>query len=120
MLFAGLLDWHSPSLPTSESISGARCIAQGQIHIKAIVEPGGLVRGIRALELDELRPWQMRGAREPGGGAAVQMGYEKIRIQTRSDAVLPVFSTWGFRAIVQQAEVAFGSSSNLIGNRGEA
>ncbi|MBK8814733.1 MAG: hypothetical protein IPN42_04135 [Methylococcaceae bacterium] len=88
---AGVLDWVSPLQPTSESISGAKCIAQGQAHIKAITETGGEILGHRNLEFDEIVPWLFRGA-SYWKNSFVQEGLVCIRPQVPQDEELKLAS----------------------------
>lgn len=101
-----VLDWHSDSLPTSESIAGARCLAQGQAHLKSITETGGSILGHRPLELDDIEPWEFRGA-SFYLNSNVQRGLEPIRAQRPEDGDLPIFTTWGYRVPVSVAEKHF-------------
>src|SRR5689334_21615414 len=59
---AGVIDWHSNVLPTSDSIGGARCLKQARAHIRAITRTGGEILGFRDLADDGLEPWLFRGA----------------------------------------------------------
>lgn len=101
-----VLDWVSPSPPTLENISGAECVAQGHVHIKAITETGGAIIGHRALELDGIAPWLFRGA-HGWQNSFVQDGLIPVRPQTPEDEVLPVFSTWGYDFALGIAEARF-------------
>jgi hypothetical protein len=103
---AGVLDWRGPSSPTSESIAGARCLDQGQAHLKAITETGGSILGYRPLELDQIEPWNFRGA-QYHLNSSVMKGLEPIRAQRPEDSCLPVLSTWGYGVPVILVENRF-------------
>src|SRR5262245_34864280 len=62
LFFAGVLDWHSTEMPTSDSIAGALCLAQGQAHLRSITRTGGEILGFRDLAADGIEPWVFRGA----------------------------------------------------------
>ena len=103
---AGVLDWHAAVPPTSESIAGARCLDQGQAHLKAITETGGCILGHRPLELDNIEPWKFRGA-EFHANSFVHKGVQPTRPQQPADQCLPVLSTWGYLVAVVIAERQF-------------
>ena len=101
-----VLDWHSDSLPTSESIAGAKCLAQGESHLRAITETGGSILGHRPLEFDEIVPWEFRSA-SLYLNSNVQLGLVPMRAQRTEDDHLPVFTSWGYRFPVILAERRF-------------
>jgi hypothetical protein len=101
-----VLDWVSPSPPTSATIAGVPCVSQGHVHIKAITATGGEILGLRALELDGIEPWLFRGA-HGWQNSSVQKGLLPVRPQTPADIDLPVFSTWGYNFVVGIAEARF-------------
>ena len=107
---AGLMDWVGDAPPTAESIAGTELLAQGLAHVKAIRENGGLVLGIRHLELDGiigLREVTHRG----GGTVYLYEGLRRLRPATREEAAtLPVFGTWGYHVVRVLAEARFVSS----------
>ena len=107
-LLAGLLDWSGATPPTSASIAGAKCLEQGRIHYKSIIQTGGEVLGLRPLELDDLSPWLFRGS-EFWRNSLVYEGLEPLRDQTLEDGNLPVLSTWGLAVIQIAAERHFGA-----------
>lgn len=113
---AAVLDWHSRGAPSSESIAGATCLAQGHVHIKAITEIGGLVLGHRGLELDGIEPWLFRGA-HGWQNSQVQLGFISVRPQTPEDSELPVFSTWGFDFAANIADARFVKRSGPWANK---
>jgi hypothetical protein len=100
---AGLLDWHSHEAPTSESIAGAACLAQGKAHFKTITKSGGRILGVRPLEADGIQPWEFRGA-EGYMNSCIFRGLDQIRPQRPSDKELPLLSGWGYRVPVVKAE----------------
>ena len=106
LFLAAVLDWHAKVVPTSEAIAGAPCLDQGQAHIKAITEIGGCILGHRPLELDNLEPWEFRGA-EFHMNSYVHKGLRPLRPQQPTDDNLPVLSAWGFRVPVVVAELNF-------------
>jgi hypothetical protein len=106
MFLAAVLDWHAHQLPTSDAIAGAKCLDQGQAHLKVITETGGSILGHRPLELDGIEPWEFRGA-EFHVNSNVHRGMRPLRPQERADRSLPVLSTWGYRVPVIIAEAQF-------------
>jgi len=106
MFLAAVLDWHGNALPTVESIAGARCLDQGQAHLKVITETGGCILGHRPLELDNIEPWEFRGAMFHVN-SFVHEGLEPVRPQQPADRRLPVLSTWGYRVPAGIAEDRF-------------
>ncbi len=109
---AGVLDWHDAEVPTSGSIAGARCLAQGEAHIWAITRTGGTVLGLRDLVADGIKPWLFRGA-EYNRNSSVLMGCIPLRQQAPEDIELPVLATWGYRFAVRVIEERFGIASNI-------
>ena len=107
MFLAGLLDWNSSNLPTSDSIAGAACIEQGDAHLKTILENGREILGCRPLEKDGIEPWVFRGA-SFWRNSFVQRGLIDIRPQTPDDDDLPVLHGWGYKVISIRAEDHFG------------
>lgn len=103
---AGVLDWHSSSLPTSDSIAGMKCLDQGSAHIRAITRTGGSVLGFRALNEDGIEPWLFRGAHF-WRNSMVKRGLIPIRQQTPDDNHLPVLSAWGYGVPCVIAESRF-------------
>jgi len=103
---AAVLDWHGDNPPTSENIAGARCLAQGKSHLKAITQTGGSILGHRPLELDSIEPWEFRGA-EFHVNSYVHKGMQPLRPQQTADKCLPVLSAWGYQVPVQIAEAQF-------------
>ena len=106
MFLAAVLDWHGEAPPTSEAIAGAKCLAQGQAHLKAITETGGRILGHRPLELDNIEPWEFRGA-EFHVNSYMHKGMQPARLQQPADKCLPVLSTWGYHMPVVIAEAHF-------------
>ena len=103
---AAVLDWHSDHPPSFDSIAGAKCLNQGQAHLKVITESGGCILGHRPLELDDIKPREFRGA-EFHVNSHVYRGLQPIRPQEPKDNSLPVLSTWGYRVPVIIAEARF-------------
>lgn len=103
---AGALDCVSTLPPSYEAISGAKCIAQGQAHVKAITETGGEIIGCRPLALDGIIPSFFRGA-SYWKNSFVHEGCIPIRPQLPQDENLPVLSTWGYKIPVNIAEARF-------------
>jgi hypothetical protein len=103
---AGVLDWHDDQPPTFDAIAGTKCLDQGQAHLKVITESGGCILGHRPLELDDIVPWEFRGA-EFHVNSHVHRGLQPIRPQKPVDGSLRVLSTWGYRVPVIIAEARF-------------
>jgi hypothetical protein len=106
LFLAAVLEWHAQVAPTSEAIAEAKCLDQGQVHLKAITQSGGCILGHRALELDHIEPWEFRGA-EHHPNSFVYKGLQPVRPQEPADGRLPVLSAWGFLVEVQVAERRF-------------
>lgn len=100
------MDWHADVPPTYEAIAGASCLDQGSAHIKAITETGGSILGHRPLELDNIEPWEFRGA-EFDKNSIIYRGLHPVRIQQPADRYLPVLRTWGCMFAVEIAEQWF-------------
>jgi hypothetical protein len=103
---AAVLDWHADASPTAYAIAGAKCLDQGQAHLKAITETGGSILGHRPLELDNIEPWEFRGA-QFHVNSYVYRGMEPLRPQQPADQALPVLSTWSYQVPVVIAERHF-------------
>ena len=108
MFLAALLDWHGDAPPTTESIAGAKCLAQGQAHVKTITQTGGCILGHRSLESDNIEPWEFRGATFHAN-SYVYKGLEPLRPQLPADRCLPVLDTWGYHVPVLIAETYFAA-----------
>ncbi|HEX5015049.1 MAG TPA: Imm26 family immunity protein [Candidatus Limnocylindrales bacterium] len=103
---AGLTDWVGESPPDAEAIAGARLIAQGFAHIKAITTTGGEVLGIRPLELDGIVPARWK-SHEGGGLVWVYEGATRLHPITPEERSLPILSVWGYSVIRDYAERTF-------------
>jgi hypothetical protein len=98
----GLLDWHGHSLPTPADIAGARVLAQGAMHIKAITTTGGAILGNRSLDADAIEPALFLEA------GYVRRAFTLLRpAGDDADKRLPKFSTWGYNVIRVRAEKHF-------------
>ena len=86
---AGVLDWHSTTPPTVDSIVGAKCLDQGDAHLRAITRTGGEILGFRDLGEDGIEPWLFRGAHY-WENSMVMRGWVPLRSQTPNDHNLPV------------------------------
>jgi hypothetical protein len=106
LFLAAVLDWHADAPPTAHAIAGAKCLDQGQAHLKAITETGGSILGHRPLELDNIEPWEFRGA-QFHVNSYVYRGMEPLRPQQPADQALPVLGTWGYQVPVVIAERHF-------------
>ena len=105
---AGLMDWSACVPPTTDAISGRGVIRQGHVHVMTINKNGGEVVGFRDLALDRIEPWMFADA---GWANWVQRGFDPVRaFDRKTDANLPVFSTWGFGVIKVLAEKHFRDS----------
>jgi hypothetical protein len=106
MFLAGLLDWVGPRPPTDESIGGARLIAQGFAHIKAILTTGGEILGWRDLAADGIvaERWRSHVA---GGTVWVYEGARRLRPVHDDDRELPLMGTWGYSVVRVLAEQRF-------------
>jgi hypothetical protein len=106
------MDWHSNNPPDEESIAGAQCLDQGQIHLNSISVTGGPILGARDLALEGISPWLFRGAHFHVN-SRVHRGLTPIRPQTMEDQNLPVLTAWGLRVACIIAEKHFGVQKAL-------
>jgi hypothetical protein len=111
LFLAAVLDWHAEVPPTSEAIAGVGCLDQGEAHVKTITESGGRILGHRALELDNIEPWEFRGAKHHLN-SFVHKGLRPLRRQQPADECLPILTTWGFLVPVLVAEGHFVRVAN--------
>ena len=111
LFLAGLLDWSGGSLPDSVSIAGSKTIAQGQAHIKTILESGGTILGHRSLDADGIEP-ELFLSEAPGRNCMLVHGTEVIRRATvEEQATLPVFAGWGYHVMTLKArKILFAES----------
>jgi hypothetical protein len=103
---AGVLDWHSTERPTADAIVGASCLAQGHVHLRAIIKTGGEILGFRDLSVDRIEPWLFRGA-QFWKNSHVYRGLTPVRPQRPDDNDLPVLPTWGYGVARAIAEARF-------------
>jgi hypothetical protein len=106
LFLAAVLDWHADGPPTSAAIAGAKCLDQGQAHLKAMTKTGGCILGHRPLELDNIEPWEFRGA-QFHVNSYLYRGMDPLRPQQAADKSLPVLSTWGYHVPVVIVERHF-------------
>ena len=106
---AGLVDWHGSSEPTYAGLEGCSIVREGQVHLKAITLTGGVLLGMRPLELDGI---SLSLAKDSTGwlNANVYRGLQPVRPATAEDAALPTLGVWGYRVLVAAAEHHFLSS----------
>lgn len=78
---AGLLDWIDTAPPDAEAIAGRSVVAQGKTRVEAVSKTGGLILGLRPLELDAL-----------------------VAIDPNDMSVGSVHPVWGWRTILNRAE----------------
>jgi hypothetical protein len=100
------MDWHDEKPPTFDGIAGAKCLDQGNAHIKVITESGGAILGHRPLELDHIEPCEFRGAMFHVNSYVLR-GLKLLRPQEPSDRSLPVLDTWGYGVPAIIAEKRF-------------
>ena len=103
---AAVMDWHGDTPPTPDGIAGAKCLAQGEAHLKAITETGGAILGHRSLIADAVVPFLFR-TQVFLPNSFVQRGYQVLRPAESPDGDLPAFPTWGFKVITVVAEKHF-------------
>jgi hypothetical protein len=103
---AAVLDWHGRAAPSSTSIAGAPCLAQGRAHIRAITRTGGSILGCRDLAADGITPWLFRGALCHTNSQVFQ-GLVPLRAQRPTDSELPVRPGWGYDVPRVIAEARF-------------
>ena len=106
MFLAGLLDCVGPRPPTDESIGGARLIAQGFAHIKAILTTGGEILGWRDLAADGIVPERWR-SHVAGGTVWAYEGARRLHPVHDDDRDLPLMGTWGYSVVRVLAERRF-------------
>lgn len=114
MFLAGLLDWCDHTPPTFESIAGAKLIAHGSAHTRAISMNSGQVLGLRPLELDAIEiPLTLDS--QGGSGCRIRRGYELLDLASEEQLnTLKVFSTWGYQVINVIAEHHFLRSNPAV------
>jgi Immunity protein 26 len=106
---AGLLDWVGDAPPDGDAIAGTRLVAQGFAHIKAIMTTGGVILGIRPLDLDHLVPSRWK-SHEAGGTVWVYEGATRLHPISPDERSLPIISVWGYSVIRDLAERSFVGS----------
>ena len=106
LFLAALLDWHGPTKPSRESIAGAACIKQSQLHICAVLRTGGAILGHRPLDAEGIEPWLFRGS-EYHANSVVLRGLTPLRTQRPTDRDLPVLCTSGYGVLTLLAERRF-------------
>lgn len=105
IFYGTLLDWLGNQQPTPDSIAGAKCLAQGKIHIKSIKAFGTPILGIRPLALDNITPTLViSGLGDPSIGDWVMQGHELLRKARLQDVDLPQQQLWGAAYIRELAE----------------
>jgi len=95
---AGLTDWTGQAPPSTIDLSGAKCIAQGEAHLKTITAKNSLILGVIDLKAHNIYLELCRDSGDFAHGYVVQ-GYRTVRQVTKDDCNLPVFSTWGYSVI---------------------
>lgn len=104
MLLAGLMNWVGSRPPSSEGLAGRMTVAQGEIHLRSIWETGGEILGNRELDEDGIEPDRFL-SEWPGPNCMLMRGYEVVRRATPEEQrSLPVFSTWGYLVIQNEAQ----------------
>jgi hypothetical protein len=80
---------------------------QGEVHIKAIRENQGAVRGWRGLQLDGIKPF-LELSHSPGRDCMLVDGFNEVRPATlQEQKTLYIHSVWGYRVIRNLAEAYF-------------
>ena len=111
MLLAGLMKWVGRNLPTNESLAGCATLAQGQIHLRSILETGGEIIGNRPLTEDKIEA-DLFLSESPGKNCMLMQGYEILRPASQEEqGQLPVFSTWGYLVIQRKAQALAHSAT---------
>jgi hypothetical protein len=109
MFLAGLMDWCGAEPPNETVIADRNTIAQGLAHIKAIVETGGEILGLRPLELDHIEAYFFL-SQSPGKHCMLMHGCRVVRTATiEEQKSLSVISTWGYNVIKILAERLFSN-----------
>ncbi len=101
--FGGLHDWVGTAPPNPNTQLGPRFIKYGIMHIRAILESGGALLGMRPLEADGIELPRFLSA-HGGPGTKILCGASHIR-DARPDewGTLPVLGFWGTDFIVSLA-----------------
>ncbi len=111
MLLAGLMNWVGSSLPTKEELAGCTTLAQGQIHLRSILETGGEILGNRPLAEDKIEA-DLFLSESPGRNCMLMQGYEIVRPASQEEQQqLPVFATWGYLVIQGKAQALAHSAA---------
>jgi hypothetical protein len=85
-LVVGLMDWSGDHEPTGDELAGRSVLEQAKSRFEAISNNGGMVLGLRSLDLDGL----------------------VSNVPMYLSAGSPI-SVWGWKTIVNQAEKLFGT-----------
>jgi hypothetical protein len=104
---AGLMDWVGVNPPTFDEIAGRKLLEQGKVHIQTIEDNGGLIRGFRPLELDNITPI-LELSHMPLNDCCLMRGFETLRLATLEERKsLYVGRSWGLTVIKIAAERYF-------------
>ena len=101
--FGGLQDWIGDAPPTSESIAGTGIARFGVMHLKAIIEVGGEILGVRPLDLDGIGLPDLHSAHSLS--ANILRGADIVRLAREDEwGTRPVLQWWSYGYIEQLAE----------------
>jgi len=111
MLIAGLMNWIGSAPPTSGDLAGCRTVQQAQVHLRSILETGGVILGHRALALELIEP-DLFLSEAKGANCWLMRGYEWLRPATPDEQNShPVWQTWGYLIIRHRAEALAKSAA---------
>lgn len=105
------MNWVGSAPPSASDIAGRTVVAQGQVHLRTILEAGSEITGFRSLDDDGIEPGLFL-SESPGVSCMLQAGYRVLRLATEEEQLtLSVFCTWGYLSIQRRAEALAKSAS---------
>jgi hypothetical protein len=101
--FGGLHSWAGAAPPDADTDLGSQFIQYGLMHIRAILESGGAILGLRPLVADRVEIPQLLSA-VGGPGTKILRGATHVRDASPNEwGTLPVLGSWGADFIVALA-----------------
>lgn len=109
---AGLMDWVGDEPPKSDDLAGYKTIEQGVVHIKTVQQMavGGMILGIRPLEIDGIEPYFFRSqiGFQPNH-CKLMKGMEELRPIIKEEwEKYTTLGYWGYDFIQKLADKHFG------------
>ncbi|MEN1958540.1 Imm26 family immunity protein [Luteimonas changyuni] len=111
LLIVGLMNWIGKTPPRADDLRGLKTVEQAQIHLRSVLETGGVILGNRPLEADKIEPDYFL-SESPGKNCLLMKGYEFLRNATPEEQVtLQGFPTWGYVIIQHRAQALADSAA---------